>query len=264
MKLNEKLTLVISSCEAYSDLWNNHVTLLNENWPDRPIDTFIVTDKEHECIFSDVAIYAAGESLALPQRLRDFASKITSEYILITLDDYYIDRPIETDKIIRAISIMDEYNLDYFRFWPYPHERIRIQGVDKAFWIDLNGTYKVNLYPAIWRTSFFLNTVKDELSPWDYEVTLTKIAKELDAKCAYSKNKEFHIVDVIRKGKLLHPAKRFLDSKGMRLNRDLISRKQEILLTIRYYGREIIPKPILRFIKKLLVKKGYKFYSDGI
>lgn len=264
MKLKNKLTMVISSCEAYSDLWANHVALLHENWTDREIDAVIVTDKKNATFFPDVSIFEAGESLEMPQRLYEFAKICKTDYMLITLDDYYIDRQIDTKKIQRAISIMDKYELDYFRFWPYPHEKKRMKRVKNAFWIKLQGNYKVNLYPAIWRKSFFEKTVDGALSAWEYEVTLTDIARRCGAKCAYSVNGEIHIVDVIRKGKLLHPAKRFLDSKGMKLDRELISRRQEFKLNAMYYGKEIIPKPLLKFIKKILVKMGYRFISDGI
>lgn len=264
MNLKDKLTLVISSCEGYSDLWNNHVDLLNENWPDRSIDTVIVTDKIHEAKFSNVRVFPAGDSLEMPQRLYEFARTCETKYLLITLDDYYLDRPVDVNKINRAIKLMERLHLDYLRFWPYPHERKKIKGVKKAFWIDLNGNYKVNLYPAIWKRTFLKNTVKSNLSAWEYEVSLTNLAKTLNARCAYSINDEFHIVDIIRKGKLLHPAKRFLDSKGMSLDRELIERKQEWKLSLMYYGKEIIPKPILRQIKNMFIKRGHKFISEDI
>ena len=200
----------------------------------------------------------------MPQRLKKYIKTCDTEYILITLDDYYVDKKIDTKKIQRAIDIMETKKLDYFRFWPYPHERKKIDDIEKAYWIELNGNYKVNLYPAIWRKEFLEDTIKDSLSAWEYEVSLTSIAKSLGANCAYSVNNEFHIVDVIRKGELLHPAKKYLDSKGLKLDRKLISRKQEIKLDIMYYAKEVVPKPILRVIKKIMVKMGHKFISEDI
>lgn len=264
VELKDKLTMVISSCEAYSDLWDNHILLLNENWKDRDIKTVIVTDKVHESNYQDIEIFPAGDLLEMPQRLKKYIKTCDTEYILITLDDYYVDKQIDTKKIQRAIDIMETKKLDYFRFWPYPHERKKIDDIEKAYWIELNGNYKVNLYPAIWRKEFLEDTIKDSLSAWEYEVSLTSIAKSLGANCAYSVNNEFHIVDVIRKGELLHPAKKYLDSKGLKLDRKLISRKQEIKLDIMYYAKEVVPKPILRVIKKIMVKMGHKFISEDI
>lgn len=262
--LRDKLTIVISSCDVYSDLWDNHVALLEENWADRDINTVIVTDEQNDKCYSNVSVFSAGESLEMPQRIKTFLKTCQTKYVLLTLDDYYVKSSIDNAKIERAISIMENHDLDYLRFWPYPHEKIKMEGVKKAFWIELEGNYKVNLYPAIWKKDFLLKTVTKELSSWQYEVSLTQIAKSLNARCAYSVNNEFCIVDVIRKGKLLRPAKKFLDTKGMYLRRELISRKQEIILTIMYYGKEILPKSILRMIKKLLEKMGYNFISKDI
>ena len=264
VELKDKLTMVISSCEAYSDLWDNHILLLNENWKDRDIKTVIVTDKIHESNYQDIEIFSAGALLEMPQRLKKYIKTCDTKYILVTLDDYYVDKKIDTKKIQRAIDIMETKKLDYFRFWPYPPERKKIDDIEKAYWIELNGNYKVNLYPAIWRKEFLEDTIKDSLSAWEYEVSLTSIAKSLGANCAYSVNNEFHIVDVIRKGELLHPAKKYLDSKGLKLDRKLISRKQEIKLDIMYYAKEVVPKPILRVIKKIMVKMGHKFISEDI
>lgn len=264
VELKDKLTMVISSCEAYSDLWDNHILLLNENWKDRDIKTVIVTDKIHESNYQDIEIFSAGALLEMPQRLKKYIKTCDTKYILVTLDDYYVDKKIDTKKIQRAIDIMETKKLAYFRFWPYPHERKKIDDIEKAYWIELNGNYKVNLYPAIWRKEFLEDTIKDSLSAWEYEVSLTSIAKSLGANCAYSVNNEFHIVDVIRKGELLHPAKKYLDSKGLKLDRKLISRKQEIKLDIMYYAKEVVPKPILRVIKKIMVKMGHKFISEDI
>lgn len=264
MKLKDKLTMVISSCDAYSDLWDNHVKLLEENWPDREIPAIIVTDRKNNKIYNTVSVFAAGEDLEMPDRLKIFFQSIDTEYVLITLDDYYINKTIYTTKIIRAVKIMDRLSLDYLRFWPYPHEKKKVSNIKNAYWIELNGNYKVNLYPGIWKKSFIEKTLTNSLSAWEYEVSLTKLARELNAKCAYSVNGEFPILDVVRKGKLLHPAKRYLDSRNMKLDRDVISYKQEIKLGAMYYGKEIIPKSILKILKKILVKMGYSFISDGI
>ena len=264
MNLNEELIMIISSCEAYSDLWGNHVTCLKKYWPNRCINSIIVTDKKHPDDIKDVDIFSAGDSLEMPQRLKECLKHIKQEYILLTLDDYYIKDKIETQKKKRALNIMKKNKLDYFRFWPYPHEKNPMKGVNKVFWISLEGTYKVNLYPGIWKKSFLENTLNGELSAWTYEVTLTQTAKFLEAKCAYSTNNEFPIMDMIRKGKLLHPAKRFLKKNGMTLNRECIPYLQEIKLNFMYYAKEIIPRPILKKLKKIMVKLGMRFISEEI
>lgn len=264
MNLKEKLTMLISSCENYSDLWDNHVKLLNDSWKNRTIRAMIVSDKPHNGTYGNVDVFCAGENLEMPQRIKSALHEVDTEFVLLTLDDYYPIKKVYDDKLIHAIECMQKFDLDYLRFWPYPHEKKLVNGEKNFFWIELEGNYKVNVYPAIWRRSFLEQTLKDDLNAWNYEVSLTQIAKALNAKCAYSKNDEFVILDVIRKGKILHKAKRYLDKRGMYLSREVISYGQEFKLAFMYYAKEIFPKPLLRFVKKQLVKRGHKFISDGM
>lgn len=266
--ISEKLCMIISSCEKYSDLWKYNILLLNENWPDRKIETTIVTDKETDIKINGINVYCAGDDLEMPKRLEKFLSLVNTEYVLITLDDYFINKKIDNNKILNSVKLMDDLSLDYLRFWPYPHEKRNMKlkniDMDNIFQINLEGNYKINLYPGIWRRSFLKKTLKGNLNAWEYEVSLTQIAKELNAKCAYSTNNEFPILDVIRKGKILHKAKKYLDSRAMYIEREVISYKEEIKLNIMYYIKEFFPKPILISIKKILEKFGFKFISKGI
>ena len=42
--MSKNMTMLILSCDKFSDLWDGHIKLLEENWPDRDMETFIVTD----------------------------------------------------------------------------------------------------------------------------------------------------------------------------------------------------------------------------
>ena len=57
--LKNKLTLVIHTCDKFSDLWDGHISLLNKNWSDREIKTLLVTDKQTDRVFDGVDIIAA-------------------------------------------------------------------------------------------------------------------------------------------------------------------------------------------------------------
>ena len=259
----EILSMIISSCDAYSDLWDIHVELLNKNWHDRQINTFIATDKITEKQYSDINIISV-EGLEVPRRLKAVAEKANTKYILVTLDDYFIVDKIDNKKIRRLINIMEKENLDYVRMWPFPHSNSAMTNYEKMYWVSYDSNYQVNLYPAIWKTDFLVSTCNTDKNVWQYEVSLTETAKIYGARSAISMNDDFPFLDVIRKGKVLHKAKRFLDKNGYKLEREIVPRRQEIKLDIMYYAKEILPKPILKIIKKILIKCGRKFISDGI
>ena len=61
--LKDKMTLVINSCDKFSDLWDEHVRILNENWSDREVETLLVTDRPTDRKLERVRIFSAGEGI---------------------------------------------------------------------------------------------------------------------------------------------------------------------------------------------------------
>ncbi|MCF8020015.1 MAG: hypothetical protein K9L62_11495 [Vallitaleaceae bacterium] len=261
--LKDKLTLVIHSCEKFSDLWDAHVHLLNQNWGDRNINTLLITDKETSKSFNGITIFPAGDRKELPQRMDSALALIHTEFIFITLDDYFLTNKISSEKIADLVSVMEKENLDYIRIFPIPKGKGKIEGYDSLYNINLNENYQVNLYPGLWRKSFVQKTIRESLNAWQYEVSLTKIAREIGAVCAMSKGKEFEILDIVRKGKILNKANRYLKKHHLyNGSREIISLRQELKLDFMFYGKELIPNGITKCIKRFLVKRGHQFYSD--
>lgn len=263
--LKEKLTLVINSCNKFSDLWQTHIGLLNENWSDRRIETLLVTECDTSSRFDGVRIISAGEGKEYPQRMARALLDIKTEYILITLDDYFPIHKIENSRIERLIEIMDVEKLDYIRLFPDPNSHKPFKNYKKMYEIPLDVNYAVNLYQGIWRKDFVEKTLRDSQTIWKYEVSLTPIARELGAKCVLSKGGEFEILDVIRKGKLLHKADRWLRKHNIALpEREVISYKEELRIKVFSIGKKILPKRFAVAVKNKLRKKGFTFFSDSV
>lgn len=261
--LKDKLTMIINSCEKYSDLWESHILLLNKFWSDRNIETLLVTDRITTKKFENVKVFAAGEGKELPDRLSMIIPLIQTEYVLFTLDDYFLTQKIITDNIHNLICEMDTRSIDYIRLFKRPNSSSKITGSSILFNINLSKNYDVNLYPGIWRTTFLESTIIKGQNAWQYEVSLTKTARDSKALCVMSKGKEFEILDVIRKGKILHKANKYLKKKNLQIgNRQVISYKEEFRIFIFTLGQELLPRFLFRFAKKLLIRFGYSFYSN--
>lgn len=49
--MENNFSIIISTCDKFSDLWDAHILLLNQNWADRNVETFLVTDKPTDRTF---------------------------------------------------------------------------------------------------------------------------------------------------------------------------------------------------------------------
>lgn len=260
-----RLTLLIHSCDKFSDLWDAHIKLLNQNWPDRNIHTMLVSDKTCDKTFEGIDLYFAGDGAELSDRTRYALQFVDTEYVLITLDDYFPIHRIDSEKIERLLDIMDAENLDYIRLFSDPNSHSKFKNYDKLYEISLDTNYQVNLYQGIWKKSFVEKTIGQTMNAWQYEVSLTRIAKTIGAKCVLSKGKEFEILDVVRKGKLLNKANRYLKKHDLyHGSREVIARKEELRIYIFNHGKKILPKWLAVKIKNYLRKRGHRFYSESI
>ncbi|MBQ3527697.1 MAG: hypothetical protein IJA52_04025 [Clostridia bacterium] len=263
--LKERMSYLIYSCDAYSDLWQHNHHFLVKSWKGRDVDSFLVTDKETDKTLETVKILCAGEGTEMSERTAYALPYINTEYVLVTLDDYFPVHPIHNERLERLLDIMDREKIDYLRLFPDPNSHKKWKGYDGLYHIPLDKNYDVNLYQGIWRRSFLEKTVGQPLNAWQYEVTLTRIAKKEGAVCALSKGGEYEILDVIRKGKLLHRAKRYLAKEGITIpTRETIAYKEEMRIYIYNHGKKILPKPLAKLVKNFLRKRGKTFFSESI
>lgn len=262
----DKVTLLIYSCHKFSDLWDAHIKLLNQNWPDRGIRTIILTDEPENRTFPGVEIISAGAGKEITDRIRYVLPLIDTEYVLVSLDDYFPIYPIDGTKIDHLLSVMQNEKYDYIRLFKNPRYKLRPTPDPNIFTYDLNGEYLVNLYVGLWRKDFIEKTLPNEsMSAWDFEVSLTAAARKANGNCAVSKGNEFPIMDTVRKGKILRNAYKYLKKhdlyNGSRLVR---TRNEAFWLTVRTHCHRTLnrgPHFLSPLVRKVMIIFGMHSFS---
>lgn len=268
--MDAMFSIIISTCDKYSDLWDAHIQLLNENWSDRKADTFLITDKPTDRTFEGVTVVAAGEGTEITQRLRTVMPLIKTAYILFTLDDYYLTEKIVTENIVKDIKDMAEYGIDYLNLYGASKKELKnrkaVEVADKFYLIDnWARDYVISLYAGLWKKNFMERTLNETLNAWRYEVALTRMVRENQARCAVSCRNEFPILDVIRKGKVLTKARTYFNNNPIyNGTRETMKRKDELMINVRTWLRVWLPLPLFNAAKAVMRKRGYKFYSDEL
>lgn len=259
------MTMLIFSCEKFSDLWDAHVRLLEENWPDRSMETLFVTDAPHETHYPRVSLLAAGEEASFTARVRCACEAVETKYVFVTLDDYFLIHPVDTARIEHLVSVMEREGLDYLRLYHRPTRATGapVSGEEGLYHIANEERYSVNLYAGIWRRDFFLRTAVGERSPWSYEASLSKAATALKANCAMDKARDFVILDVVRKGKILNKAHRYLKKHDLyHGERPVQSKWYEFALAVRTFGVRHMPRFAVELARRFMMKRGKHYYSQ--
>ncbi len=262
--MTNRLSVIISSCDKFSDLWDENIAQYRGFWQGEPCDTFLVTDKPTSRHFDGVEIVVADENMSFPSRIQYALQFVKTDYVLVTLDDYFLIRPVKAGNLLSLVDTAKEDNIDYLLLYDRRKTNPKkYDSIDVLHDIDLTRKYAVTLYPAIWKVSFLYKTVKEETTPWAYEASLTKTAIEENAVCKFSHTGSFDILDVIRKGKVLHRAKRYFKKHEIDIgNRETVSYFTEFKLFVMDRISWYTPKGVFRVVKKAARKCGMKFYSE--
>ncbi len=170
----KKCTILVCSCDAYSDLWEPFFRLMKEYWQDCEFDVVLNTETKI-CPDYGVAVTQYPKERmkkwAYGKRMRYHLSKIKTPYTMILLDDFFLRRKVETDKINDLIDYLDHdkravvFSLqNVIDSNNVPSEKYA--GFSKR---PRKGSYKFNLQAAIWRTKQLKRFWKNHESPWEWE-----------------------------------------------------------------------------------------------
>ena len=139
---------------------------------------------------------------------------------------------------------------------------------ENIFTYTLDKDYRVNLYAGIWKKTFIAQTLPEigNMNAWEFEVSLTKVANKIGAKCAVSHGKEFEILDVVRKGKILRNANKYLKKYDLYHGaRPVMKWQDEFKLWIKTEGNRFLhkyfPKNLYYTVKRLCMKFGMNSFS---
>lgn len=264
---NKDYSIIISTCDKFSDLWEANVSLLEKNWSDRGVDTYFVTDKPSDKNFANVKIIAAGEGTEITERIKSALNVIGTKYIVFLLDDYFLTKPIDAAKIDQYIEIMQKEKLDYLRLYTFLNAKYfkeKIGGYSDIYHVTTDARYNINLYPCVFSREFLEFTIGgDTKNAWQYEVSLTKTGNQYGAKCALVNPDALDILDVVRKGKLIRKANRYLNKNNLyHGNRPVLGMFETVKLGTIYKLKSLMPRRLSSFIRRELKKCGKKFYSD--
>lgn len=176
--MSNDLTIVVNSCDTYSDLWEPFFALLKKFW--NKCEYPIVLNTEHkEFQYDNLKIRVVNlpektvkHSLKYGARLKNVLNQVCSEYILLMLDDFFIRSEVKSQVIEECLSWMDkDQDIAYISFESVD-DPLNIKDEKHPDFVlrPQYGDYKINLQAGIWRRKKLLAHLHDNESPWDFEL----------------------------------------------------------------------------------------------
>jgi hypothetical protein len=118
-------------------------------------------------------------------KIYNFMSDIKDDYFIFTVDDFLPIRPIDTDLIEYLELLMIENNIPRISlnndFYNKNHHEVVDIGDNKILQLDDSVTYpgKISAIWSIWSKQFFLDSMQNAVSLWDWERSGNKNQKSI-------------------------------------------------------------------------------------
>lgn len=173
-KTTNQCSLIVSTCDKYSDLWVPFFNLIDANWPDCPYKIFLITEDK---VFDKTNVISTkiGSDLDWSSLLKSSLSFIDTPYVLLMLEDFFLRELVVTRKIDDALEYMIENSVDMLRLIPHQKPPGRRQSMALSFnVIPYDERYRVSTQAALWRLDTLQNLLKVGESAWEFELNGSK------------------------------------------------------------------------------------------
>ena len=180
---NNDLTLIVCSCDGYSDVWYPYFEIFKRNWSDFAYPIVLNTETEkytHEGLdIKCLQLYneETKKKVSWADRMIETLKRIDSDFVMLTCEDNFIVSKVDNDKFEKAFDIIKKNRkISMLSFAG------KLRASEKTKWIGdfgripMKKRYRVVLDTAIWRKDALLRNLKSGESPWEFELKGTERA----------------------------------------------------------------------------------------
>ena len=104
-------------------------------------------------------------------RLKNALQKIKQEIVLLMLDDFIVEEPIEFEKLNRYISYMKDGGLSNIILTPVRNElNDKDSSYKELYHRNRYGRYKTSLQCGLWNKQVLLELIEEKENAWEFEI----------------------------------------------------------------------------------------------
>lgn len=265
--MDSNVAIVVTSCDAYSDLWNDFFALQKKNWSDCQYDTFLVSNNL-EFRDSTIKTIKCGEEYNWTGRLKFALSQIEAKYIILLLEDYYISEKVASEDVNQIIELMERDNVNYYKLEKRGTEVKEVyEDTPHLYRITKDIKYGVSLTTAVWNKEFLEKAIGDnDYTAWEFELSRNSrndCIWDVDGVCLCDVRNVLNITHMVQRGKYIRSSVNRLKKLGISINnsnRGKLGLYYTVYLSM--YKRIKNHKTLFLLVKKVLGVFGVKSISE--
>lgn len=259
-------SVVVSSCDAYNDLWGPFIKTFKKNWPDCNFNKYFITENK-EIFDKDFKTIKCGLNKNWTDRLHYALSNIDDDFIILLLEDFFLRSRVDNQQVHYFVNYIKKNNLNMIRLIKRPKGTLLNSQHSSLMEIQKNDLYRVSTQGSIWKKQTLLNLLKTNESIWEFEINGTQRSTVYENFFCVKKDVLTYWHHVVERGKWF-PWEVFYFGVIKKVKIDKKKRKtMSIFETLKWLTNKIFARFISKFpacIKKPLkyVAKKINFYEN--
>jgi len=215
-------------------VWPGFFSLLFRFWRDLPYPLYLISN---HLSFPDprVTTLCVGDDISWSETLARGLERLSSRYVLLLLEDFFLTGPVDTALVERLRATMIANDAVYLRLVPDPPPEMPCPGAFGIGVIARGAAYRTSLQIAFWNRSSLMGLLRREESAWDFELKGSRRSDAMDEMflSVDRSNRAISYTHVLFRGKLFPEAIRNFAPLGITF--DLSKRPVESELYLRWY-----------------------------
>lgn len=162
-------SVLVMSCDKNHKLLTLFLNFFLRNWPDCSYPVYVSTEKLS--IKNSFVVSLNSSAIFWGQRLLESLESIASEFVILTLDDFLIEKAVNSRIISTYVDILrQDSNIGCITLANIPDKKNRPANICNLLRRDNKGNYLLNTQISIWRKSLLKQIVCPEDTPWQAEL----------------------------------------------------------------------------------------------
>jgi hypothetical protein len=212
--LDDRLSIYVSSFDDYADIWPVFFARFFKYWPNCPFPVHLgAVQKEYED--RRVLPLHAADHKNWSSRAVEHLNQLDTPYVLMMLEDYMLDRPVDNTALTKLLDLMDRYDLHAIRLFPDPPPAMAVPGVPVIGFQGPGQLNRTNTHATIWRRTSLLELIRPGESLWEFEINGSIRSNRFAGGICGCWKPVVHYVMAIGKGRWFRRALRSLAGDGI-------------------------------------------------
>lgn len=167
--MSEQCSILVLSCDKNIGLLNIFLDFFNEHWKQCPFQLYLGMESK-KVYYPNVKVLTS----CAPKwsgRIHEYLKTINTEYVLLILDDFILEKDVNEAEINRMLSLIrNDPHIANIAMADIFDKNNYVSEFEHLVYRTSKADFLLNLQVGLWKKSILLELLREDESPWQTEL----------------------------------------------------------------------------------------------